>query len=215
MLIKQLSIFVPSYNQTIEFYKNVIGLNPIRETTDLTSFSVGKSNFTIHRDDAGTNYYHFAFNIPPNLFNEAKTWTEARVTLSKEDNQNEIEFVSAKAKSFYFEDPSGNIVEFIARETTPAAKETDFKSGHLLEISEIGVATDQMRELINQLQAIKINDRNDEAIHYETYLNFFGDYHDGVYIILSPIGRRWIFSDKQAIHTPVLIETDRGTFTNI
>ncbi|WP_078394761.1 VOC family protein [Shouchella patagoniensis] len=197
MQIKQLSIFVPSYDKTITFYKHVIGLHPLHETVDTTTFSVGKSRFTIHRDDAGSNYYHFAFNIPPNLFNEAKTWAKARVPLSTEENQNEIEFVSAKAKSFYFEDPSGNIVECIARETTPNAKETAFKSSHLLEISEIGVATNQMKKLVTQLQAMNIHIRNNEDIHYETYLNFFGEYHDGVYIILSPIGRRWIFPIKQ------------------
>ena len=37
-----------------------------------------------------------------------------------------------------------------------------------------------------------------------------GEDEDGVYITVAPIGRRWIFSDRPSIATPIIIHTNYG-----
>ncbi|GAF20331.1 hypothetical protein JCM19046_5056 [Bacillus sp. JCM 19046] len=148
------------------------------------------------------------------MFLKAKEWTKKRVILLRERGQDDVHFTDDMAKAIYFEDPAGNIVEFIAREeTTPNASEEEFTIGHVSGISEIGLSSNQLKVDANQLLSMGIPVRNDEVIHYSSYLTFFGEYTDGVYIILAPVGRRWLFSKKEAIACPILIETDRGTIT--
>lgn len=69
--------------------------------------------------------YHFAMNIPENQIREAKSWLLAKgcQVLSAaplpypgiQANNNIAYFEGTDAHAFYFEDPSGNLVEFIAR----------------------------------------------------------------------------------------------------
>ncbi|MGM9951027.1 MAG: hypothetical protein ACI33P_12920, partial [Lysinibacillus sp.] len=101
----------------------------------------------------------------------------------------------------------------IARATTPEAEHTqEFSPQHLVGISEIGVSADDMRTVLAELMEMGINPRNNQEIHEHTYLNFMGEAEDGNYILVGPVGRRWIFSDKPGKVAPVIIHTDRGTF---
>lgn len=212
MEIVELTIYIDHYNETIVFYKEVIGLSVKNETERQITFHVGTSLLTLHQaDEDASNYYHFAFNIPPNLFLSAKTWLSERVKLAKEEQDDEINFAEAKAKAVYFEDPAGNIVELIARQTSAIANASSFQVTHLINISEIGIATNNVIKLANQLLDKGIPVRNNESIHREKYLNFFGEYKDGVYIITAPVGRRWIFSEKAALEAPMIIRTNKGT----
>src|SRR5712691_2553170 len=57
--------------------------------------------------------YHVAFTIPRNTFHEAKSWTQKRVPLLHKNGEDEIFFANLNARSFYFCDTAGNILEFI------------------------------------------------------------------------------------------------------
>ena len=126
-----------------------------------------------------------------------------------------MQFVESKAKSFYFEDPAGNIVEYIARETTAPATEEIFTPMHVVNISEIGLTSQDTKKDIERIQKLGISSKNNEPISYDQYLNFMGDYEDGVYIIVAPVGRRWIFSNKKGIVAPIFIKTNRGIINHI
>ncbi|CAG9622677.1 VOC family protein [Sutcliffiella rhizosphaerae] len=215
MQILRLEIYVSEFNKTINFYRKTLGLSILSETEEKVSFQVGNSILTFVREEKNHNYYHFAFNIPPNLFRRAKNWMKQRTSLLKEDLADEIDFSHSKAKAFYVEDPAGNIVEFITRnETTESSSDEYFEPKHILEISEIGISTDNIKQYENMLLSMKIPLRHNEKIYYENYLNFFGEYSDGAFIIIGPLGRKWIFSEKVGKHCPVIIETDRGIIKN-
>ena len=68
-------------------------------------------------DTTGNPFYHFAFNIPSNKFEEAFQWMQTRVDLLWLDDYKSYiaDFTNWNAKSFYFTDPAGNILEFISR----------------------------------------------------------------------------------------------------
>ena len=105
-------------------------------------------------------------------------------------------------------------MEYIARyETTPQALEQEFNPHHVLEISEIGLPTTNVTTCVEELQSLGIKRRSNTHIVNNT-LTFMGEYEDGVYIIAAPLGRRWIFSDKPAIATPIIIHTNHGIVKN-
>jgi len=155
MKINEVELYISNYEETVSFYKNILMYDCLTETTETTNFRVGNSILTLHKEDTFTYYYHFAFNIPPNLFHAAKQWVQEKIPLSTEDGEDEAHFSASKAKSFYFEDPAGNIVEYIARnETTPQAPEQEFNPHHVLEISEIGLPTVNVANCVKELQSL-------------------------------------------------------------
>ena len=208
--IEQIELYISNYKETVSFYKNVLEFRCISENNIVTNFQTGSSVLTLHKAENHSYYYHFAFNIPPNLFNEAKRWIQQRISLATEEGEDEVQFVESKAKSFYFEDPAGNIVEYIARETTAPATEEIFTPMHVVDISEIGLTSQDIKKDIERIQKLGISSKNNEPISYDQYLNFMGDYEDGVYIIVAPVGRRWIFSNRKGIVAPIFIKTNRG-----
>lgn len=96
--------------------------------------------------------YHFAFNIPENQFHAAKEWISSRLKLLQdEDGKNEFASESWNSNSVYFKDTAGNVLEFIARHNLKNALEGDFNSRQILHVSEIGLPSENVLELANEL----------------------------------------------------------------
>ncbi|MBA4538673.1 hypothetical protein H1Z61_16465 [Bacillus aquiflavi] len=215
MKIEQLEIFISNFKETVSFYKDMMQFESLSMTSKTASFQAGESIFTIHQNEEDRYYYHFAFNIPANFFKQAKAWIKERVPLLTEDGVDEVDFKYVKANALYFEDPAGNIVEFIARrETSPPATDSIFSSKHILGVSEIGISANEIKHYADQLIEMGIPQRDNRPLSNKN-LNFMGEYEDGVFIILGPIGRRWLFSHKTGMDTPVIIKTNRGTIKNL
>ena len=149
----QVNRLFPLYN----FYKNVLEL---RVTDD------DDNHFTIHtvvsklifektNDPLSYPFYHFAFNIPSNRIEEAHDWLKKRIDLLwlKDYNSPIADFGNWRAKSVYFLDPAGNIVEFIARADRKDIINEPFSSNHVRNVSEIGLVFSghSFRESIEQL----------------------------------------------------------------
>jgi hypothetical protein len=140
---------------------------------------------------------HFAVNVPPQRFEEAVGWARERVELVEAD----VPFPAWRARSAYFFDPGGNIVELIARERAP---------GHelFLEISEVGLPVTDVGSAVDSLEAelglphFSGNRRDFSAV---------GD-DRGLFIVV-PVGRPWLFTEEPAPDVPlrVSIESDRSS----
>ncbi|MFJ8260574.1 VOC family protein [Rummeliibacillus sp. NPDC094406] len=216
MKIEKVSLQVSNFEQTVKFYQDILQFKMITFNTNYAAFQIGESILELNKDhEDNAYYYHFAFNIHANLFPEAKKWLSTRLTLLKEDNLDEIDFDGkSQANACYFEDPAGNIVEFIARRTTsPISDDKEFSSDHILSISEISLTTANVRETAGKLDKIGIPIRDGEELE-KMSLNFFGEFEDGAFILLGPIGRRWLFSTKHAIQAPIIIQTNKGIIDN-
>ena len=216
MKIKQVDLYISHFQETIYFYEHILGLRLKLWTEEMADFQIGDSMLRLIKDEKENHYYyHFAFNIPANKFKEAKSWLKEKVTLLTEDGEDEIEFDgSSQATSCYFEDPAGNIVELIARKkVAPHSDTREFTTRGILSISEISLTTDGIEAAYRQMQALGLSVRGENQIHLDTHLNFVGDQEDNAFILLGPIGRRWLFSEKQAIASPVVIHTDYGKLT--
>ena len=135
-----------------EYYSSVLEL-PVRITD--TSLEVKAGDTDILFTQADSNFdgaYHFAFNIPENQFRAAKGWIVSRTPLlSDETGKDEFESENWNSDSVYFKDAAGNVLEFIARHNLENAVEEEFDSSQILNVSEIGLPSEDVISWANEL----------------------------------------------------------------
>ena len=147
MLLKKIEMISHDVNALMQYYRSILEL-PVKKT-GLEKISVAIGNSEIVFTKANSNeqpFYHFAFNIPGNKFEEALAWIKLRTELLwLNDYKSYVaDFKNWDAKSFYFTDPCGNIVEFIARFDLQDNVKESFSPKHLRNVSEIGVVFPQV-----------------------------------------------------------------------
>lgn len=139
MLLQYVGITSGRLAETLDFYRD-FGLSfQIREP-NFGIMRVGSSRLRIQSvdDPAGEVFYHFAIDIPRNQIENAAKWLSKKVELLSRDGKTIIDFPDWNAKSVYFHDPSGNIVELVARRNLANDQEGEFSPAMFLRISEIG-----------------------------------------------------------------------------
>jgi catechol 2,3-dioxygenase-like lactoylglutathione lyase family enzyme len=209
MLINKVTLYSQNLDEMKDFYVNQLGFNLLDSNENSFEIIVGDSVLEIKKYHLEEKpFYHFAINIPSNLFKEAKEWAKTRATLIKEEGEDEVYFSFLNADSFYFLDPSANIVEFISRySVSPKCEENTFSAQKALNISEINITTNDVISVGNQLIDFGIPERDGDSIEGEG-LNFMGENEDGAYLLLGPRKRRWFFSDKESEIFPLTIQID-------
>ncbi len=210
MEIKRLTLQTDELDRLKEFYTQCLGFPLYDESRESFQIKAGTSvlEFT-EKDVKGKPYYHFAFNIPSNQFQEAKEWLKGKTELLLEDGEDEADFSFWPAHSCYFEDPAGNIVELVARYKENPVSESTFSVNNILNISEIGLVVQNAARVGEQLAAIGIVDSEGEPVTNSSSLNFMQDHKNGVFIILTGTGRRWLFSEKKSEIFPLTITLDK------
>ena len=129
-----------------EFYGQTLGLSVLAHSRDEVRIAVGASRLVFSHTDQNVAPYHIAFNIPEHQFVEAKAWLSLRCPLATgESGKSEFHFENWNAHAVYFDDPCGNLLELIARHTLPYSAGGKFGAHSLLNISEIGIVTDEPR----------------------------------------------------------------------
>ncbi|REB07313.1 hypothetical protein DVB69_10755 [Sporosarcina sp. BI001-red] len=205
MEIKQVTLHTTNIDEMKRFYTGTLGLDLVDDTENKFCIAVGSSILEFTHVNAKVNpYYHFAFNIQRNKFNEAKSWVKGKVSLNREDGADEADFPHLSARSLYFNDPSGNVVEFIARHSTSDTSDEPFSPKSILNISEISLTVPDVIKVGSQLMALGIKERDNDPLS-ATSLNFMGDPTDEVFVLLVQPGRKWIFSDKISAIFPLEI----------
>ena len=209
MEIKKLTLQTDKLNIMKYFYTHVLEFPLYGEHHDRFQIKAGSSiiEFT-DKDVAGRPFYHFALNIPSNQFREAKEWLKGKLTLLVEDGEDEADFSFWPAHSCYFEDPAGNIVELVARYKENPINHSAFSVNSVLNISEIGLVVKDAKRVGEQLEAIGILESEGDPISNSS-LNFMQENKNGVFILLTNTGRRWLFSDKKSEIFPLKIVLDK------
>lgn len=189
-----------------QFYVNELGFELINSKESSFKIKVGDSELEFQNDPANRNpFYHFAFNIPSNQFKEAKNWAKTKVALNTEEGSDEVYFKQSDAYSFYFLDPSDNIVEFISRQSLSPKSNDIFSAISILNISEINITTHDVLSCGNQLIDFGIPVRDENSL--EESFNFMGS--KGAFLLLGSEKRKSFFSDKEAKIHPLSIEIDK------
>jgi hypothetical protein len=135
----------------------------------------------------GEPFYHFAFLVPPERFEELLAQTPEPLP-DRETGKVVFPFQNWDAKGFYFHDPAGNIVEIV----THAGIEGEG-------LSELGLVGDP-HELIQPLSDLGL-ELWDGTLDEPNRLAFVGE--RGRTFILAPTGRGWMPTGRQAEPHPV------------
>ena len=142
MQLKELILQTKNIDELYAFYKNTLQLEVIKPDAKTISIHAGKTTLIFSEtNDSEKPFYHFAFNIPSNKIEEALQWLKDKVDLLWiEEYENYIaEFSNWNARSVYFFDTAGNIVELIARFDLHDKVDEPFSSSHIRNVSEIGI----------------------------------------------------------------------------
>ena len=152
MNILELELLTDSITETELFYTGVIGLKTISKTNSSVSFAAGSTKLTFRSSENLKPVYHFAFDIPNNKLLEAFAWIEKKTEIMEVVPPEKIaDFYNWNAKSFYFYDNNGNILEFIARFSLDNASEKPFDGLSILSVSEIGLVTKNVSKLSDEM----------------------------------------------------------------
>jgi catechol-2,3-dioxygenase len=214
MKITELTLATPHPDEMKKFYTGALGFAEIEASsdTDGLSFQAGHTRVNFIPGDRDAKY-HFAFNIKPDQLNDAVKWMNncgVELVFSPEDKGVIVDFPNWWAKSIYFFDPAGNIVELIARGGIGTAGNAPaFSAGSIVGISEIGIVTDDvvsMREWIINTHGISPFPRQTNSEQFSA----LGDDHG--LILIAATGRNWFMGNFPAAHFPVSItcESDSG-----
>ena len=195
MRLRELTLQTKHLTALYNFYNDILELPVIKHQENIL-ITAGDSKIIFEDTDAGDPFYHFAFNIPSNKFEEAFEWTRKKVDLLYLDDYKSCiaNFTNWHAKSLYFLDPAENILEFIARFDLEDEANEPFSSKHVRNVSEIGLvlSAENFDNEVNKLfeqYPLSYFDKQPPLPHFKAIGN-----NEGLFIIV-PESRTW-FSTK-------------------
>lgn len=203
MKIKNLRLQTKEVQKLAGFYQDILEL-PVRSSTDGFAATVGSTVVRFEPSAGQEPFYHFAINIPCNKMEEARDWLSKKVELLWiEDYKNVVaDFVNWNARSVYFFDAAGNIVELIARFGLENEAEEKFSARQFLSVSEIGLVFPQQEienktsELLQQY-SLSFFDKQPPFPNFKAV----GD-DEGLFIIVTD-HRHWYPTSKPSAVFPV------------
>jgi hypothetical protein len=152
MKIAELELLTDDIDGTTAFYHQKLGLEILSRDKSSVSFNVGSTKISFRSSINKKPVYHFAFDIPNNKLTEAFNWMEKKVEILEVIPPEKIaDFYNWDAKSFYFYDNNGNIVEFIARYCLDNTSAKPFGGASILSVSEIGFVSKDVEKLSDEL----------------------------------------------------------------
>jgi len=193
------------------FYSNLMELPVTRN--DYTGITIRTGSTKLVFTQAGTagSFYHFAINIPANKIEEAKAWLSGKVKLLwMEDYENDIaDFVNWHAKSVYFYDPAGNIVELIARFDLGNSINETFSASQFIALNEVGLVFPNKNfekeiMMLETTYSLSYFDKQPPLPKFRA----MGDDH-GLFVIV-PEHRNWYPTDKPSEIFPMAVEFNNG-----
>ena len=203
-MFKKVTLYTNKLTEMKGFYEYQLGFRIVEEDEQSFMLAIGDSQLVFQQSETPASY-HFAFNIPGNQFSLAKGWASSRVELNRQEGMDEIYYANFNADAFYFQDPAGNVVEFIGRRDVD--RMGNFTVDSLLNISEVSITTPHVQEVGRQLEEMEIPVRGNKGIDPDS-LNFLGQ--GDAFILLVAPKRTWYFSKQKSETHPLSIELDDG-----
>ena len=187
---------------TQHFYAEILGLPTHPSGTDRVTVVVGTSTLVFHPAPASEDpFYHVAFTVPANQIAAAQSWLQARLQLLPVSETDYIaDFRNWEAKSVYFHDASGNILECIARAPLQNSSTQPFGPDSLLGLSEVGLVVPDVPaycRLLEQTHRILPFPRGPVLPEFATLGT------DEGLLIVSGQGRGWVPTRRPAVAYPL------------
>jgi catechol 2,3-dioxygenase-like lactoylglutathione lyase family enzyme len=202
MHIKELHLLTADLNATVAFYTEKLGITLVHRNAETATLQAGNT-IILFRETAEESYYHIAFDIPANQLKEAFEWISRRIPVLPVSAENIFAYFEAwNARSFYFDDNNGSILEFICRNDLRNESTVKFSSDSILYVSELGLVTDHVNELADEIMAkydLPVYEKQPRLDNF-TVLGT-----DSGLLIIVKSGRHWYPVDKPALPFPATI----------
>lgn len=151
MKILEIELLSDDLSKTEEFYNQILGLDTVVKNEHSVAFMAGRTRLIFRLSKNQKAVYHFAFDIPNNQLTEAFDWMDAKVEILQVVPPDKIaDFYNWNAKSFYFYDNNGNILECIARYNLDNEASSPFAGSSIISISEIGFVAKNVSRLCDE-----------------------------------------------------------------
>lgn len=183
------------------FYKDILGLEIFNSTLSSFELHLGYSVLKFQEAESFTPY-HIALHIPDKEEEKALEWLKAKVEVLKYENEEIIDFTGWDAKSIYFYDADKNIMEFISRRDFNGRSLNGFSGKSILGISEIGLATDNIQDkyqFLNANTGLEVFDGN-----FEKFCAIGDD--EGLLITINGKLKTWFPTGDSAYNSEFKIE---------
>lgn len=176
--------------ETVKFYREALGFELLSRKKNQVVFRVGSSELLFEKETTrSAPKYHFAFLIPNHSSELAFQWLKERgIKILNSDAGPIVDFENWKAKSVYFEDSHGNILEFISRRDLQIDMVGNFSTQSILGINEIGVVADSPLEMA---EIIKAKSGLDYFPKGPKDADFLAMGEESGLLVISKKGRNW------------------------
>lgn len=196
-------------DELLRFYEQKLNL-PATLDSDTLTIEAGATRLIFSPVESSENepFYHFAFNIPENKIEPALQWQKDRTPLLRRGDKEVIHFKGINAHSIYFNDPAGNIVEYIARHDLKNSAQGEFSPEDILYASEIGLVVDDVAQTQREIKdALGLT--GFPGGYRSQSFSAVGDAH--ALLILVKRNRMWFPNQKQAAAVNPVEAEIRGT----
>ena len=186
------------------FYGVALGLPVSEEGSDGFTVTAGATCLVLRKGRGSGGSYHVAFNIPENLLDEAAEWLRARGIFICTHNGQEIVTQPPHwdARSVYFPDADGNVLELIARHRLGDRANGPFDPAHHVRCaSEVGLPAEGAQAAAERL--MRETGLQTYGIAQPAFLPL-GD-ERGLLIVVER-GRHWFPTTTPALSEPVEIQ---------
>jgi len=187
MHIEELSLQTTHVAHQRAFYSGTLGWPLVAETPDAFIVQAGTTRLRFQQTEQPV-LYHLAFTIPRNTFAEAKRWVQQRVPLLEKQGEDEIFFAGLNARSFYFCDPAGNILEYIVHYRLDHELAGVFGPASVLHVSEIGLPVEDVPAFTDLLRRQFALEAYSGSVSQD--FAFLGDIFGQLVVV--KIGRPWL-----------------------
>lgn len=214
MKILEIELLTNDIQSTQKFYSDVLELRVIEQKSDTISFQAGHSVLRFRESSNSNSLYHFAFNIPQNKLEESIKWISNKVELIKNSEDSIItHFENWNAKSIYFYDNNGNILEFISRFDLNNISDQTFDSKSILSVSEMGIVSDKPLVLAEELTKKENLEYFSKGPKREDFVAI-GD-ENGLLVISTPQRNWYPTNDAAEKHTIKMVISVNDTVRKI
>lgn len=197
MEIESVTFATRKISEMRTFYSDTLELPLVRD--DSLDVRAGSTVLSFESGESGT--YHFAFRVDAPIESVA-SWLEQRISLHDYRGEKVIHFEFIDADVVYFDDPAGNVLEFVSYADHASHP---FTPERIVNVTEVGLPVPNVRRTVDQLES-SLGITMWGELGAPEGITRVGN-ANGRFIV-APTGRPWFPTGRESTVGPITVEAD-------